>query len=225
MSQAKDISSEENKAPETDMPTTAAKSLIKTEPGQAIEGKGIYLGAIESGDKKFAVYAAPEDLKNAADQKVELAFKDAAYQVAHLRNWHGHDGACLHYTEENPIDRAVKCGDIGKWFIPPTELMVCGGRPETMFNLKDTDAFKGTFTTEGEKDETNYLASNYRAYWVERSWEWEPKGALIAMPAEGDMVKTESFFYVSMKDGRIHTSETPNRAMKIRPIRLEVLQP
>jgi hypothetical protein len=97
--------------------------------GQTIAGKGIYMGVWQPKDRrgnslnrKFAVYAAPEDLTDASGQKLVATFKDTGKRMTALRNWHGHDGG--DFANDTALYRGLADGSaIGKWFIPTRDLL------------------------------------------------------------------------------------------------------
>jgi hypothetical protein len=107
----------------------AVESLKNQQIGQTIDGKGIYMGVWEPKDRagnslnrKFAVYAAPEDLTDASGEKALLTFKDTAKRLTSLRNWHGADGGS--FANDAALYTALKDGSaIGKWFIPTRDLL------------------------------------------------------------------------------------------------------
>jgi hypothetical protein len=97
--------------------------------GQAIEGKGVYIGQWQPKDRKgkslgktFAVYAAPEDLTDESGRKLVATFQDTAKRMTALRNWHGHDGG--DFANDTALYRGLADGSaIGKWFIPTRDLL------------------------------------------------------------------------------------------------------
>jgi len=97
--------------------------------GQTVAGKGIYMGVWEPKDrggnsltKKFAVYAAPEDLTDESGRKLVATFQDTARRITALRNWHGHDGG--DFADDAALYRGLADGSAaGKWFIPTRDLM------------------------------------------------------------------------------------------------------
>ena len=130
------------------------------EIGKLIAGKGVFMGQWEPKDrsgnslgKKFNVFAAPEDLTDSSGQKMILQFKDAAVEVAKLRNWNGHDG--VNCDNDTAVYNGLMDGTaVGKWFIPPRELVqgkdVDGTvvrAQENLYALRNTGDFAGTFTT------------------------------------------------------------------------------
>ena len=153
--------------------TTSAK-LALPKIGELVEGKGIYMGVWaptsrngQSLNKKFAVYAAPEDLKERAGSNMVRTFKDMVDEVAKLHNWHGADGGS--YANDAMLYEALANGTVvGKWFLPPRELLhgcdVDGKRvrEENLLDLRNADAFKGTFVTNDKNDGSR---NNRAWYW------------------------------------------------------------
>jgi hypothetical protein len=137
----------------------AGEPLKNPQIGQTIEGKGIYLGVWEPKDRQgqslsrtFAVYAAPEDLTDESGRKLAATFKDAAKRITAVRNWHGHDGGS--FASDAALYTALKDGTgIGKWFIPPRELLVgtdlngAKVRDNNLYAHRNTGDFKDSFTT------------------------------------------------------------------------------
>jgi hypothetical protein len=129
--------------------------------GQMIAGKGIFAGVWTPEDrdgqslgKKFSVFAAPEDLTDGSGKKLVATFRDAAKRITALRNWHGHDGG--DFANDTALYKGLADGSaIGKWFIPPLELLLGTDldgnfvRPDNLYTNKNKGDFKGTFTTHG----------------------------------------------------------------------------
>jgi len=129
------------------------------EIGQMIPGKGIFMGVWEAKNrrgkslgKKFRRFVAPEDLMDDEGKKVLWTFREAAQQVAGLRNWHGHDGA--DFKDEADFYKALKEGrGIGKWFIPPSEFLIGIDRngdkvsDDHLYAHSARGNLKGTFAT------------------------------------------------------------------------------
>lgn len=58
-----------------------------------------------------------------AGKPILLTFRDAAQQVARLKNWHGHGGTDS--KNEEDFYQALKEGrDTGKRFVPPSEFLI-----------------------------------------------------------------------------------------------------
>jgi len=119
------------KVPQTEtvkLPQTETLKVLQI--GQTIEGKGLYMGVWEPKDRagnslnrKFTVYAAPEDLTDESGQKLVATFQDTAKRMTGLRNWHGHDGAGV--VNDTQLYRGLADGfAIGKWFIPTRDLLL-----------------------------------------------------------------------------------------------------
>ena len=137
----------------------AGEPLKNPQIGQTIEGKGIYLGVWEPKDRegrslnrKFAVYAAPEDLKKTSGGNLLKNFRDMAQEVASLKNWHGADGGS--FANDAALYTALKDGTgVGKWFIPPRDLLIgtdLNGvkvRDDTLYAHRNTGDFNNSFTT------------------------------------------------------------------------------
>ncbi len=108
--------------------------------GDLVAGEGIFLCQYEPRDREgnwlgkvFNVFAAPEDLTDAAGQKVYLTFDQAVARVAELQNWHGHDGAFI--ASDSALFAALRESEIeGKWVIPPCDLL--DGHDVTGYDLK-----------------------------------------------------------------------------------------
>jgi hypothetical protein len=135
-----------------------AEAIRNPQIGQLIKSKGIFMGPWEPKDrngtslgKKFNVFASFHDLTNASGKSAILKFKEAAEQVAGLRNWNGHDGG--DFENDTALHNALKDGSaVGKWFIPPLELLYGKDANEklvrpgnNLYELRDTGDFKGTF--------------------------------------------------------------------------------
>jgi hypothetical protein len=138
---------------------TKSQAVKTPQIGQTIAGKGIYLGVWEPKDRegrslnrRFAVYAAPEDLKAPSGGNLLKTFRDMAQEVASLRNWHGADGGS--FANDAALYTALKDGTgVGKWFIPPRELLVgtdlngATVRDDNLYAHRNTGDFKNSFTT------------------------------------------------------------------------------
>jgi hypothetical protein len=99
------------------------EAIRNAKPGDLIEGEGIYLGTRNWSNlsKTFHIFAAPEDLSDAAGP-LGLNFNQALEYLFQLRNWHGHDGAG--YWNDSAFYAAVHTGSYnGEWVIPPRELL------------------------------------------------------------------------------------------------------
>jgi hypothetical protein len=114
--------------------------------GQSTAGKGVFVGAWALKDQNgrnpariFDVFAAPEDLTDSSGRKALLPFKEAAAQVASLRNWHGHDGG--DFENETVLCKALGKGVYkGEWFVPTHDFLI-----EGLYPNKDQGDLKGTF--------------------------------------------------------------------------------
>jgi len=129
--------------------------------GELVPDKGIFAGVWEPKDrqgnslgKRYNVFAAPEDLTDSSGKKVLLKFKDAAREVANLKNWHGHNGAGV--ANDTALYEALRDGSYnGGWFIPTRDLLGSkdGGKDvddnvvhdETLYKHRNTGAFANTF--------------------------------------------------------------------------------
>jgi len=183
------------------------------EIGQTVTGKGIYTGVWEPKDrqgkslgKKYAVYAAPEDLNDSNGKKVLLTFKKAAEEVGKLKGWHGHNGA--NYGNDTAVYKALKNGSYqGEWFIPTREILhgkdLNGNKVQNdnLYDHKDTGDFAGTFTTRAS-------SSDY-AYWYWSSTE--------------DRDTADYVYAVRFTDGHGGWHSTDNSRLSVRPVRLEEL--
>lgn len=128
--------------------------------GERVDGKGIYFGTWSPRDTNgqrlnqiFDVYAAPQDLTDKKGKKLLMNFDAASKYVSGLQDWHGHNGSGLQ-TEQaiHESIRARNFEELGKWFIPPIDLINGQngkGRNVSLHNLKkykDHGALKGSFT-------------------------------------------------------------------------------
>ena len=90
-----------------------AEENPKKSPGQIIPGQGIFLGRYAPKDREgnslgkiFNVFAAPEDLTDAAGNKGIFKYVDAVKRIASLKNWHGHDGT--NYATDKELYKALR---------------------------------------------------------------------------------------------------------------------
>ncbi len=138
-------------------------NTIKTpEAGQLVAGKGVFVGPWLPVDREgrclsklFNIFAAPYDLgfdENGQGKRLIKTYIETVNAVARIRNLMGHDGA--NYDNDTALYNALKDGSYkGEWFMPPSEIV--NGvdvdmnhkivRTETLHNLRDTGAFRGTF--------------------------------------------------------------------------------
>lgn len=124
----------------------------KTEPRKILKvtDKGIHLGEWHINDsgmrrafngktnkRVFDIYAAPTDIANQLGDHLMLSFNDAVNYVAHLRNWHGHDG--IYFDDHRKIIKAaIKTPDmLRSWFIPPMELLGGGDEIHNVYMLNN----------------------------------------------------------------------------------------
>lgn len=145
----------EAKAEAEEKAAAAAEFLRNLEPGQTVEGEGVFFGTCEAEGKNglrqtFNMYAAPKDLTNKSGKKAVFKFNDAVKRVSELKNWHGHDGG--NFKNDKAVYEAIKDGSYnGEWFIPTRE-MLCGkdvdGNIIQSNNLlihKDAGSLSGSF--------------------------------------------------------------------------------
>lgn len=118
------------------------------EPGQMIEGEGIFVGKYAPKDrdgnslgKIFNVFAAPEDLPETA------TYDETVRKISELKDWNGHDGT--NYANDAEIYAALKDGRYGGGWIIPTWDILHGEdagdnatAPDSIFAHKDKGAFK-----------------------------------------------------------------------------------
>ena len=108
-------------------PPKPAFDPSKLEIGQMVEGKGIYFGVqeitTEGGlTQTFDLYAAPEDLTDAQDEKLVTTYNKAVIALNEKEDWHGHHGECFKNSEE--LEKALVNGTYkGGWFIPTKEMV------------------------------------------------------------------------------------------------------
>ena len=99
----------------------------KLQIGQLVEGKGIYFGVQEITTKggltqTFDLYAAPEDLTDAQDEKLVTTYNKAVIALNEKEDWHGHHGECFENSKE--LEKALVNGTYkGGWFIPTKEIL------------------------------------------------------------------------------------------------------
>jgi hypothetical protein len=181
--------------------------------GQLIAGKGIFVGAWEprdrggqSLDKIFDVFAAPEDLTDSSGRRALLTFKEAAAQVASLRNWNGHDGG--DFNSDTELYKALGSNTYkGEWFIPTCDLLIGTDvdgrqvRAKGLHHNKNNGALKGTFTTGASG------SVNPGWYWSCTERRDYPDGVLIVRFSDGD-------------DGWDHKDDT---RLSCRPCRVEAV--
>jgi hypothetical protein len=181
--------------------------------GQTVKGKGVFAGIWEPRDrqgnslnKKFAVFAAPEDFTDSSGKKVLLTFKATADELAKRKNWHGHDGG--NYKNDTALYKALKGGSYkGEWFIPTRDLLlgtdIDGNNvhEESLFKNRNEGDFAGTYTTkESSSDSANW-------YWSSSERRDYSEGVWVGRFSDG-------VDYWSLKDG--------NR-LSCRPVRVEEL--
>ncbi|MEK7801267.1 MAG: hypothetical protein AAB276_02325 [Pseudomonadota bacterium] len=138
-------------------------NTIKTpEAGQLVAGKGVFVGPWLPVDREghclsklFNIFAAPYDLgfdENGQGTRRVKTYIETVNAVARIRNLMGHDGA--NYDNDTALYNALKDGSYkGKWFIPPSEILNGTDvdmdhkivRTATLYDLRDTGAFRGTF--------------------------------------------------------------------------------
>lgn len=173
--------------------------------GRYYDGKGIYMGRWQPDDrdwnslhKTFNVYAAPTDLQDGAGKRILLQFKEAVAHVAQLRDWHGRDGfAC---SNDALLYRALADGTgIGKWFIPPKELL-CGANlngngvhVSSLFALRKTGDFNGTF---GESWESWYWSCSEHRDIQSLVWATRPSVGMEALLSKGNSSVSKSDYRV-----------------------------
>ena len=164
-----------------------ARAVFKNlQPGQMIEGEGIFLEGIFLGcykpddrdgnslGKTFNVLAAPQDLPDM------MTYIETVKYVAELKNWYGFDGA--NYTTDKDIYAALKDGSYnGGWIVPSRVLLagtehdgksgICKGKVIQLDNLLDhhnKGAFKGTFKTAATRasgyPDWYWSSTEYRGY-------------------------------------------------------------
>ena len=108
-------------------PPKPAFDPSKLEIGQMVKGKGIYFGVQEITTKggltqTFDLYAAPEDLTDAQDEKLVTTYNKAVIALNEKKDWHGHHGECFENSEE--LEEALVNGTYkGGWFIPTKEIL------------------------------------------------------------------------------------------------------
>lgn len=122
-------------------PAPAAAPVVQ--PGQIIDGEGVFVGTWTSKDlgKIFNVFAAPEDLTDIFERKILLTFNDAVVRVASLRDWHGHNGG--NFENAAAVYDALKNGGYnGEWFIPTQEML-----QDNLYKRQNEGSLKETFTT------------------------------------------------------------------------------
>jgi hypothetical protein len=142
--------------------------------GQLVKGKGVFVGVWtpvspegRELETKYAVYAAPEDLKQKSGAKVWLSFKKAAAQVAKLRNFHGHDGADIK-SEADLFEKLESKTYDGGWFVPTMELLSgreAWGRRSlapNLYKLRKTGDFEGSFDV--ERGHSQYMSCSPSAF-------------------------------------------------------------
>jgi len=136
----------------------AVREAMQPKIGEMVPGQGIYLGTWDPRDKQgnslgkiFNVYAAPQDLTNAAGRKETFKYDGALSRIAALKNWHGHDGTS--YDTDKELYKALKDGSYkGGWIIPPGELLhgkdLYGKKSQidNLYDHKDKGALKNSFT-------------------------------------------------------------------------------
>ena len=89
----------------TAKPQKPAFDPSKLQIGQLVEGKGIYFGVQEITTKggltqTFDLYAAPEDLTDAQDEKLVTTYNKAVIALNEKEDWHGHHGECFENSKE-----------------------------------------------------------------------------------------------------------------------------
>lgn len=151
---------------------TAARPDADLEIGQTVSGKGIYAGRWQPEDrygkrlgKTLHVFAAPTDLQNTSGNRLLLTFEEAVAHVAKL-DLLGHKG--FECPSDGFLYKVLADGTgIGKWFIPPKELLRGTDRDDaevhanSLFALRNSGAFNGTFDTTGGGGNAGWYPSWY----------------------------------------------------------------
>ncbi|MDD3370552.1 MAG: hypothetical protein PHE27_01875 [Alphaproteobacteria bacterium] len=131
---------------------------VPYEVGEEVEGKGVFFGTWEVFDPRFRkpgrlffVFVSPEDLPEGKDSSA--TWSDAADALTSRRFWYGFPG--VGYKNECDLrDDLINGNYKGEWFMPPREFLDgrdANGervRDTSLFDLKDTGAFAGTFNCE-----------------------------------------------------------------------------
>ena len=128
--------------------------------GTAVSGEGIYSGLYEVfTDYKFKgtgvfldIYTAPTDLLEPDEdgkmfpKRRLLQFSEATQAVADLKDWHFHDG--IYIPNHDSFSDILKNRDydlLQSWFLPPSIILYANANDFSLFNLRNTGAFAGSF--------------------------------------------------------------------------------
>ncbi|MBI3418521.1 MAG: hypothetical protein HY053_00095 [Proteobacteria bacterium] len=172
--------------------TGISAQRVAYEIGQLVEGEGIFAGIWEPKDrqgkslnKKFAVFAAPEDFTDSSGKKILLTFEAAADELAKRKNWHGHDGG--NYKNDTALYKALKGGSYkGEWFIPTRDLLlgtdIDGNKvhEESLFKNRNEGDFAGTYTTRESSSDFAFW------YWSSSEHRDHSEGVWFGRFSDGD---------------------------------------
>lgn len=215
----------EAKEPVQDLETTIAgawkESIAFAQPGQMIEGHGVFIGTWTPKDSEgkslsqtFNVFAAPQDLQDTPGSKESCSYIDAVKHIAGLKNWNGFDGA--NYATDKELIQALKDGSYkGGWVIPPLELLsgmnaAClQVQPDNLYAHKDKGALKNSFVKEA-------IAGVHGSGYADRYWSSTERKP--ANPKPADEIYMYSF---SLSQGTYFISAKNYSWQSCRPVRLE----
>ncbi len=239
-------------------------ALKNPQIGQLIEGQGIYMGSLvlsskagcgekgtNNGEKRYAVFAAPEDLNvpngNPKDlysrngKQIAFDFSDAALEISILKNWHGHDGGRFSYDDIGGVFKEIAEKNEksyggpykGEWFIPPEDFVIGGilkdGKPcvVSLFDAKDIGAFKGTFTTTGNNERYCSFITRYMTSTIVDTDSYKCIETESWTESQGKAARLSILTYVDFADGSVRSEDYFKSGfertgyMRVRPIRLE----
>ena len=193
--------------------------LISCEIGELIEGKGIYVGVWEpknrqgvSLNKKYHVFAAPQDLTNSSNRHVAMTFLEAAREMGLKRNWCSHDGLTVPANAIENGYEAYLYGMLkdntyrGQWFIPTLEILRgqnANGDPVEAGNLFDCRE-QGAFAQEKY---TLMRGGNTNPYWY-----WS---------CTEDHHYPRQAYSARFIDGKVDSDAKNRQPLSCRPCRLE----
>jgi hypothetical protein len=141
----------------------AEQAMENPQPGQWIEGRGVYVGlwapAYRDGTslgKVFNLFAAPTDLLDDQGEKALINHRRAIQHIGDLRDWHGHDGIGL--PDEEAIYEQIRLGrytNLKNWFMPPHDVLY-----SDLYRYKDEGGLKGTFAPVAAMSTSNWYWSS-----------------------------------------------------------------
>jgi hypothetical protein len=185
--------------------------------GQAVPGKGIYLGVWKPRENTgrrlggtFDIYAAPEDVRK-GNGALFRSFENAVKNVASLENFHGHNGG--YFANERDILDAARNNPLAleEWFIPTKEILHGKDvdddeiQAANLYDSRSSGSFKGTFVTDdaAARRDDRWLSSHYWSCTEDRTY-------------------PSLLHAVDFKNGSVFMSDKGNTSMSVRVVRAEL---